>query len=82
MIAMPKTASRREIIRSGSHAVAITTNDPAAGPFAARYYVNVPKDAAGLVGLMRADATNVSRKFKSIAGARKWAAKELGAPRA
>jgi len=70
--------ARNEIIRVGSHAVAITTNDPATGPFSARYYVNVP---TGATDLAEADASNVCRKFKTIAGARKWAANELGAAR-
>jgi hypothetical protein len=79
MTAPQPNASRQEIIRSGSHAVAIFTNDPATGPFTACYYVNVP---SGPIDLRLADITNVQRKFRSIAGARKWAAKELGAPRA
>ena len=63
----------REEIRVGSHAVLITGD----AVFRATYYVNVP--ASG--DLMDADITNVTRKFQTITGARKWAAKELAMPR-
>ena len=66
----------REEIRVGSHAVIISSNEPS-GPFRATYYVNVP--TAGSIA--DGDITTVFRKFQTVSGARKWAAKELAMPR-
>jgi hypothetical protein len=59
-----------KLIANGNQTVAITAND-AAGPFSARVYVNTRN------GFENGDATLVARKFKTLAGAEKWAAKEL-----
>lgn len=52
-------------ITKGSRQVLIIANNEA-GPFTARLYVNVSAADMG-------DATLVARKFKTMAGARKWA---------
>lgn len=57
------------IIQNGSRAVSIYANTQE-GPFSARLYVNCE---AGQLG----DATLVTRKFKSLKGAQKWANAEL-----
>lgn len=64
------------VIQQNSHAVVISAND-GSGPFRATYYVNVPKSG----NLVQADITNVARKFATLAGAQRWAFKELGAAR-
>lgn len=63
----------REEIRVGSHAVLITGD----AVFRATYYVNVPTVGSIADG----DITTICRKFQTITGARKWAAKELAMPR-
>ena len=59
----------QQIITKGNQAVVI--ND--LGRFEARLYVNAGNGLAG------ADATLVCGKFKTIAGAQRWAAKQLTA---
>jgi hypothetical protein len=58
-------------IKQGTRAVVIVSND-ASGPFHARLYVNVTSDIA------LASATGIARSFKSIKGAEKFAAAQLG----
>jgi hypothetical protein len=56
----------------GSRAVVICSNDPS-GPFWACLYVNARK------GIQDADITPIRWQGKTLAGAKKWAAKQLAA---
>ncbi|QCG93948.1 hypothetical protein E6C67_08340 [Azospirillum sp. TSA2s] len=64
----------QKIINSGRRSVSITANDEN-GPFTSYLYVNCTgSDASGL-----GNCTMVSAKHKSLAGATKWASKQLAA---
>lgn len=60
----------QSIISNGNRAVVITAQG---GRFETRLYVN----ARG--GMANASATSVCGKFKSAAGAKRWAAKQVAA---
>jgi hypothetical protein len=59
----------KQIVRKGSHAVVINSNDDA-GPFWANLYVNSSTNDLG-------DITNLRASRQSLGGIQKWAAKVL-----